>query len=227
MAQWLLDRLKESTPTLVGIDHGFSFPLCYFDQYHLPPDWSQFLNDFQRHWPTDQPGINVQSLRPGGADNDEARQGNATWRRCAEIRTREAKVRGGGEQLGIPVERRTPRAKSVFHFGVPGSVAHSTHAGLPWLRTLRTKAGERVHWWPFDGWDIPAGKTVVAEVYPSLWSGLWPREDRTQDQHDAYCTAAWLQQADQDGTLASFFQPNRTDTERAIAAFEGWILGVS
>src|SRR2546430_13306831 len=24
----------------------------------------------------------------------------------------------------------------------------------------------RVHFWPFDGWDIPASRSAVAEVYP-------------------------------------------------------------
>ena len=227
LAQWLLERLTENVPTLVGMDHGFSFPRAYFDQYHLPPDWSRFLDDFQKHWPTDQPGTRVQGLRPGGADHGEARQGHAAWRRCAEIRTREAKVRGGDERLGIPGEKRTHGAKSVFHFGVPGSVAHSTHAGLPWLRFLRCQTGGRVHWWPFDGWDVAAGKTVVAEVYPSLWSGRWPRENRTQDQHDAFCAAAWLQQADRNGALAELFTPALTAQQRDEAAFEGWILGVS
>jgi len=27
VAEWLLERLAEDVPTLVGIDHGFSFPL--------------------------------------------------------------------------------------------------------------------------------------------------------------------------------------------------------
>ena len=206
LADWLADRLTENVSTLVGIDHGFSFPRAYFDKYRLSSDWSHFLDDFQKHWPTDQPGITVQSLRPGGADNGDARQGDAHWRRCAEMRT---------------------RAKSVFHFDVPGSVAKSTHAGLPWLRFLRRQAGGRVHWWPFDGWAIPSGKTVVAEVYPSLWNCRWPRDGRTQDQQDAYCAAAWPQRADQDGKLASFFTPNLTDTECTNAKFEGWILGVA
>ncbi len=30
IAEWLVDRLAEDKPTLVGIDHGFSFPLRYF-----------------------------------------------------------------------------------------------------------------------------------------------------------------------------------------------------
>jgi hypothetical protein len=51
IADWLVERLSENQPTLVGIDHGFSFPLRYFDKHHLPHDWPAFLDDFQRHWP--------------------------------------------------------------------------------------------------------------------------------------------------------------------------------
>lgn len=32
------------------------------------------------------------------------------------------------------------------------------------------------------GWEIPAGRSVVAEVYPSLWSRGSARENRTDDQ---------------------------------------------
>jgi hypothetical protein len=49
-------------------------------------------------------------------------------------------------------------------------VAKSTHAGIPWLRFIRQHLGSRVHFWPFDGWDVPAGRSVIAEVYPALWS---------------------------------------------------------
>ena len=38
IAEWLVERLAEDTPTLVGIDHGFSFPLRYFEAYHLEPN---------------------------------------------------------------------------------------------------------------------------------------------------------------------------------------------
>jgi hypothetical protein len=50
IAEWL----DEPTPTLVGIDDGFSFPLRYFEVHRLKPDWTAFLDDFQRHWPTDK-----------------------------------------------------------------------------------------------------------------------------------------------------------------------------
>jgi hypothetical protein len=95
-------------------------------------------------------------------------------------------------------------AKSVFQFDMQGSVAKSTHAGITWLRFIRQRFGARVHFWPFDGWDIPAGHSVVTEVYPALWSRGFARKGRTSDQHDAYSIAAWLSRADQDDSLAAF-----------------------
>jgi len=77
--------------------------------------------------------------------------------------------------------------------------------------------GDRVHFWPFDGWDIPAGRSVVAEVYPVLWSRGFSREDRTADQHDAFSAAAWLRRADLDGTLADFFKPSLEPNKLPIA----------
>ena len=53
LAEWLVQLLGEDAPTLVGIDHGFSFPLRYFEVHRLKPDWPTFLDDFQEHWPTD------------------------------------------------------------------------------------------------------------------------------------------------------------------------------
>jgi hypothetical protein len=148
---------------LVGIDHGFSFPLRYFEVHALKPDWPNFLDDFQRHWPTDDDHTYVDFVREGVCGNGTARMGNARWRRLTEERT------------GV--------AKSVFHFDVQGSVAKSTHAGIPWLRFIRERLGSRVHFWPFDGWDIPAGRSAIAEVYPALWSRRFTNEGRTGDQH--------------------------------------------
>ena len=133
--------------------------------------------------------------------------GNARWRRLTE--------------------ERTAGAKSVFHFDVQGSVAKSTHAGIPWLRFIRQRLGDRVHFWPFDGWDIPEGRSAVAEVYPALWSRSFAREDRTGDQHDAFSIAAWLSRADRDGSLAAFLNLSLTASERTTAKVEGWILGVA
>ncbi len=86
---------------------------------------------------------------------------------------------------------------------------------------------KRAHFWPFDGWDIPAGRSAIAEVYPALWSRGFEREGRTGDQHDAYSTAAWLSRADQDGSLGAFLKPGLTPLERAVARVGDWILGVA
>jgi hypothetical protein len=204
IAEWLVQNLSEGPPTLVGIDHGFSFPLQYFEQHGLTLDWSSFLDDFQRHWPTDE-DIYVDFVRDGSSGKGAARSGNSRWRRLTELRAR--------------------TAKSVFQFDVQGSVAKSTHAGIPWLRYIRQRIKDRVHFWPFDGWSVPPNRSVVAEVYPAIWSRTFPSAGRTPDQQDAFATAKWLQRVDSDGSLEKFFCPEIEPHERKRAESEGWILG--
>ncbi len=205
LANWLVGELREGPRTLVGIDHSFSFPQSYFDAHGLGSDWNAFLEDFRRHWPTHLPGVSVESVRRGEVGDGSARAGSARWRRLAERRS---------------------RAKSVFHFDVPGSVAKSTHAGLPWLLHLREQLGERLHFWPFDGWTPHPQRSVVAEIYPSLWSHVHLPADRDPHQHDAYCAAAWMRDRDAADELGCFFQPLLPPEEASVAAVEGWILGL-
>lgn len=206
IAEWLVERLSEDFSTIVGIDHAFSFPLRYFEVHWLPPEWPAFLDDFQKHWPTDEDNVYVDFVRDGLLGDAAARSGNSRWRRMTE--------------------ERAGRAKSVFHFDVQGTVAKSTHSGIPWLRYIRQRMGDRVHFWPFDGWDIPSGKSALLEVYPSLWSRTFPREDRTQDQQDAYAVAAWLRRTDREGRLGEYLNPGLYPAEKLVAGVEGWILGV-
>lgn len=206
LAEWLATELRDGPPTLVGIDHAFSFPVRYFEVHRIPPDWPTFLDDFQQHWPTDENNLYVDFIREGVCGNGAARTGSSRWRRMTEERC---------------------RAKSVFHFDVPGSVAKSTHAGLPWLRYLRQQLGEMIHFWPFDGWTPPPGRSVIAEVYPSLWSKTFPIEGRTSDQHDAYSAARWMQETDATGKLSACFAPTLRPLEKTEATVEGWILGIA
>ncbi len=89
---------------------------------------------------------------------------------------------------------------------------------------LRRQLGERVHFWPFDGWQIPPGRSAVVEVYPALWKPAYAANGRSADQHDAYSAAAWLRQTDLDGQLARFLNPELTGSQRTVASVEGWIL---
>ena len=135
VADGLVERLAEDAATLVGIDHGFSFPLRYFEAHRLEPDWAAFLDDFQRHWPTDEDNAYVDFVRDGTIGNGAVRMGDARWRRLTEV--------------------RAGATKSVFRFDVQGAVAKSTHAGIPWLRFIRQRLGPYVHFWPFDGLGYP------------------------------------------------------------------------
>lgn len=206
LAEWLVSQLSGEKPVIVGIDHAFSFPLRYFERHRLQPDWPKFLDDFHRHWPTDEANTYVCFVRDGQHGQGAKRQGDASWFRLTE--------------------QWTATARSVFQFDVQGQVAASTHAGLPWLRYIRQHCRERVHFWPFDGWDIPAGRSVLTEVYPSLWMRRFPSEERTGDQHAAYSVAAWLRRTDGDGSLTRYFNLPLKPHERTLAQVEGWILGV-
>lgn len=204
IAHWLLDRLRDEITTLIGIDHGFSFPLDYFARHQLPHEWDHFLDDFCHHWPTDQ--CSVDEVRKNRQGHGTERTGQSRWRRITEKRSR--------------------GAKSVFHFDVPGSVAMSTHAGLPWLKFLREQQGAKLHFWPFDGWSPPPATSVITEVYPSMWKCNYPNESLSSDQHDAYTIARWTREADQKERLMQKFSPQLTDEERKRASTEGWIFGV-
>lgn len=204
LAEWFIETLDGNVPTIVGIDHGFSFPMRYFERYDLEPDWPSFLDDFCTHWPTDRPNTYVDFVREGVVGNGAARAGQPRWRRLTE--------------------EATGSAKSVFHFDVPGSVAKSTHAGIPWLRQIR-EARPKLHFWPFDGWMPEPGASVIAEVYPRLWNSEYPNEGRTGDQHDAYAIARWLQEADRAGSLLGAFEPPGPASVATTGQVEGWILG--
>ena len=211
VAERLLQEVKKGTRFLAGIDHGFSMPMSYFARYGLE-SWPEFLADFVHHWPTHRDHVYVDFVRDGNL----FRSGDAP----------PPGTRAGTSDEFRLTERWTSSAKSVFQFDVQGSVAKSTHAGIPWVKWLREEAGEALHVWPFDGWSIPAGKAVLVEVYPSIFRNRYEREGRTPDQHDAYATARWMREMQGRGVLDGYFAPPLTLAERAVADMEGWIFGV-
>jgi len=84
ISEWLIERLSEPARTLVGIDHGFSFPIQYFERYKLPHNWSAFLDDFYWHWPTDAEHMYVDFVREGIYGQGAARSGDPRWLRLTE-----------------------------------------------------------------------------------------------------------------------------------------------
>ena len=201
IAHWLVSLTDEPKTFIAGIDHGFSFPTTYFSRYGIK-SWDQYLIDFTQHWPTYEDHNYFDFVR----ELNPPRTGTPD-----EFRV---------------TEKRTSSAKSVFRFDVQGQVAQSTHAGVPWLHFIRQKVGDKVHFWPFDGWEVPEGKSVITEVYPSIFRNRYARGERTIDQQDAYATARWLMETDQLDALTNYFAPPLSEADREAAEIEGWILGV-
>ncbi|MDH3464327.1 MAG: hypothetical protein OES26_00190 [Gammaproteobacteria bacterium] len=202
IAQWCAEKLADDERGIIGIDHGFSFPVTYMQRYGLE-NWDQFLGDFLTHWPTADDHTYVDFLI-----EDNQRIGDSSeFRLC---------------------EKWTSSTKSVFQLDGQGTVGKSTHAGIPWLLYLREdpRLRDKLHFWPFDGFEIHTDKSVIAEVYPSIFRRRYPREDRTLDEHDAWCIAAWMKSMDSSGALARYFKPPLTLAERRQCRLEGWILGV-
>ena len=211
IAERLRDEAQRGTRFLAGIDHAFSFPAAYFGRYGLG-SWPDFLDDFTSHWPTHQDNVYVDFVRKG-------------------VLHKSGEAPPPGQRVGTSdeyrlTERWSSSAKSVFLFDVNGSVAKSSHAGIPWLRWLRAQVGERVHIWPFDGWVPPDDKAVIVEVYPSIFRNRYLRDGRSGDEQDAFATARWMADMGARGVLAGYFEPPLTPAERAVAELEGWIFGV-
>jgi hypothetical protein len=203
IAEWLIKQAKSNVRFIAGIDHGFSLPRTYFERNGIT-SWSHFLDDFVEHWPTQMPSVSVNSIRHKGQP-----------------------VRAGTSDEFRLTEMWTSSAKSVFLFDVQGSVAKSTHAGIPWLHHIRQEVGEGVHFWPFDGWQVSEGKSVIAEVYPSIFRNRYRPKQPTKDQQDAYAISRWLKEMDERDFLMQYFDPPLTEQERKVAELEGWILGIA
>jgi hypothetical protein len=198
LAEWLLGKITGGEPVVVGIDHAFSFPQSYMDRNDLK-DWNAFLEDFEANWPTHQ--VSVRELLPGNPRTGDPDEHRLT-----------------GQWTAFP--------KSVFHWDIQDSLAKATHAGIPWLDYLH-RAGDRVHIWPFDGWEVKTGRSVIAEVRPARLRFRYRKEGLNAQEQDAYAICAWLQERDQLGLLRPYFTPPLSEEERDRARLEGWILGVA
>jgi len=211
VAERLRTEVLSGTRFLAGVDHGFSLPVAHFGRHQLNA-WPAFLDHFVAHWPTHLDRVGVDSVRRG-----LIQQPRSAWVSLQQKTTHDA--------LRL-TERWTASARSVFLFDVQGVSAKAAHAGIPWLKWLRDEVGDRLHFWPFDGWQVPGDKSVIVEVHPSIFRRRYARERREPDEHDAYATVRWMADMAARGALEACFQPPLTPMERDVAQLEGWMLGV-
>ena len=200
ISDWLISQALGERRVVAGLDHAFSFPLSYFKRHRLT-EWNDLLAHVRKHWPTHVSEHSVKELVTKRAPDGDKREFRLT-------------------------ECWTSSAKSVFRFGIPGQVGPSTFAGIPWLGHIREVLGSEAQFWPFDGWDLQERKSVIAEVYPSIFHSRYSSTGRSKDEHDAYSIARWLRESDERGILDRYFNPPLTPDEKAIAEREGWILGI-
>ncbi|WP_067625695.1 hypothetical protein [Alicyclobacillus acidiphilus] len=204
---FLAERLEQQQNGLagrmiVGVDHGFSFPESYLLRHDLS-SWDHFLGHFDGIW------------------------GYAKNRELFTAESRRSFSYPDQNELRL-TEKFTSSAKSVFNFqGI--TVAFSTHTGIPWLYELRKHFSDVLHFWPFDGLIPSDGKSVIAEVYPSLFYHRYsyPPDLEKRDARDAYAIALWLQEQAVNEKLDVYLSlPTLKPNEIQIARNEGWILGI-
>ena len=202
LASWLRERLLEDGPTVVGIDHAFSYPIAAIKEAGLG-SWDEFLEWFEGRWPSREVSVKA----------------------CLEPNL---EMLGRHEVALRLTDRWAPTAMPLCSgWGANGpNVFFSTHAGIPWLRWLRQETAGRVHFWPFDGFAVPAGRSVVAEVYPRVFRRRYDT-GLTGDERDAWLVCRWLKDRDEKDRLVPYFQPPLDDAEARQARVEGWILGVA
>jgi hypothetical protein len=118
------------------------------------------------------------------------------------------------------------------YIGIDYSDARSPTSRLRGLQVFEATVDEApqkietpapVRFWPFDGFDVPQGQPLVAELYPSLFRCRYPSAGRSPDEHDAWSVAACMRKSDHRGTLARYLDPPLTPEERSQATPEGWI----
>lgn len=207
LSAWIIQRLAAAHgPVIIGLDHGFSYPLGYLRQQGFAC-WDELLEHiFHLHGRNERPALQG----PG-------------------------QPVGPNQPLRL-AEMWTVSAKSVLWFEGQGQVGPATRAGMAQLYTLRQALrgqGIRTHFWPFDGWSVPAGSHVLCEAYPAIYKRRYEQaapaefsKEANADLFDAYCIARWLKERDAAGLLEYYFSPPLTPEEQAQARLEGWIVGV-
>ncbi|OUU76184.1 MAG: hypothetical protein CBC29_00250 [Methylococcaceae bacterium TMED69] len=198
----LKEILKSKKKTIIGIDHGLSFPYSFYKKNKLK-NWDRMLAFVSKTWKTSNDSVTVEDARKAVGSPGQATDYRLT-------------------------EKWMPAAKSVFHFDVQGSVAKSTHAGIPWIYEIiqDVEIRNRTHFWPFDGLEVQPDQNVIAEIFPSLFRRRYKKGQRSDDQHDAFVASAWLRDMDKRGLLNYYFNPMLSDSEKQLVFLEGWILGV-
>jgi hypothetical protein len=96
----------------------------------------------------------------------------------------------------------------------------------PWLRFLRARPAQHVHFWPFDGLAVPVRRSVFVQVNPH--SGIGPSRVRAAPQISTTPGVSRSGPLCRSGQIShGMVRTKLTSEERKRADFEGWIFAVS
>lgn len=202
LAEALAILLAEPVPTLVGIDHGFSFPLAYIQS----PTWDQFLDSFCQTWPTDEITVR-QALTVNPAPAERILRTTETWVPSAKSVFAfgfNGEV-GTSTFAGIPWLRYLRHTSEQLHFWPFDGF--EPIKGRSVVVEIYPALFKRRRW---------------------LYEGLEQHtDDPSPHETDAFVTCRWLQAMDRAEHLHRYFHPPLTADEQTAAHLEGWILGVA
>ncbi len=135
LAEWLCKELEADAPTIVGIDHGFSFPIEYFDRHSLPATGRTSCSTSRNiGQPTNRIPISTSSetAMSGTAPSEWARiHGSASRKGGPQRRNRSS----FSTYKALSTNRRSPDSRGFFicEIGASGqsTSGHSTAGRFP------------------------------------------------------------------------------------------------
>jgi len=234
---------------LLGFDFAFGYPRGFASALGLAgPPWKAVLDEFGKGV-KDGPN-NYHNRDEFAARCNERIAGGGPgpfWGCTAKAAGSHLTTRRVGvfafPYAGLDEYRETDRRarmlgiqlQSVWKLNQGVSVGGQTILGIKYLADLRSGgdagADDRMKIWPFDtGWAGPAGadRVVVAEIFPSVLSIEDDLSGLVRDLAQVRTCVRHAAALDARGRLEEPFgpPPGLSESQRAAAAEEGWILFV-
>jgi hypothetical protein len=241
----LADLRRRSERALIGFDFPLGYPAGTAAMLKLnPPDWSglwKFLAANVVDKPTNLNNRFAVASKMNRLMTDEARpfwgapaKDTQRWLAAtkpehsddlpAALRHCELATKGGGKS----------GAKTVWQIFGNGTVGSQAIVGIPRVRQLAEKLGDKGKVWPFQtGWkaltpaDVEGLDAVIAEVYPAL-APTKAEAGEVPDRAQVRALCEHFARLDEAGKLGELFAAPKGADEKLVAEVEreeGWILG--
>jgi hypothetical protein len=245
LGQILDDRAKRRERTLVGFDFPLGFPhgLAAGLKVAGDPPWLAIWDQLGR-MVKDKTDNTNNRFGVGSEINRRLTGGPFPFWGCppkdalTTLQPKRGREHGPGDIAEFRhTERESKGAKPqpVWKLYYNGAVGGQTIVGIPMVRRLKAKFGDRLKVWPFEtGWSgltesaLTDVDVVMAEIYPSLIQAN-AQTGEIKDHAQVRATAEHFARLDETGKLGAQFGHAKgvtAEVVRDVETEEGWILGV-